>query len=432
MPGRRTLPVVALACLAFAASACSSDDAAVRIGVLSDCQGPFKGFRDAQLSGAELPFLRRGARLLGTGPSGGVTAIRVNGRRVELVHGCLETGEHTVYIEEARRLLETERVDVLVGGASVVARELAHRYPDVAFVSTLWDDPEITLRRPATNLFRFSPDFAQQTAGLGTYAFRTLGWRRAAVVAGDGTPGWAGAAAFTAEFCALGGTVVEESYRSPFVPDPTLVPRTLETSPDGVAAFLSFVDSPAEVLGSLAAELEDPARQLLIWSATLEDAQVVGALGPKLRGVVGTTWLPSGAPSRALRDYRDRYRSVYPGVPPSLADQSAVIGFHNALEATLTALERVEGSDIRSGVLSELGRLRLQLPDGVVALDRNRQAVRDVYLSRIASTSGSTRLTPVGTVPSVEQTYGGLLSGAPPPGPSTQPCRRATPPPWAR
>jgi branched-chain amino acid transport system substrate-binding protein len=98
---------------------------------------------------------------------------------------------------------------VVVGGASVAARDLARRYPDTVFVSTFWDEQEITLRRPAPNLFRFSPDYGQQAAGLGEHAYRTLGWRRVAVVAGDSASGWGGSAAFVAEFCALGGTVVE-------------------------------------------------------------------------------------------------------------------------------------------------------------------------------------------------------------------------------
>ena len=52
-----------------------------------------------------------------------------------------------------------------------MTRDLAHRYPDAVFVSTFWDEQEVTLRRPASNLFRFTPDYAQQEAGLGAYAY---------------------------------------------------------------------------------------------------------------------------------------------------------------------------------------------------------------------------------------------------------------------
>ena len=267
MPGSRTLLVVATALAVFAAAVagCGTDEPVVRIGVLADCQGALRGFGDGELAGAELAFLRRGARLLGTGPSGGVSAIDVGGRRVELVQGCQETGEHTLYIEEARRLLENEHVDVVVGGASVVARELARRYPRAVFVSTFWDEQEITMRRPAANLFRFSPDYAQREAGLGAYAYHQLGWRRAAVVADYANPGWAGAAAFTAEFCALGGHVVTTVYAG----TQDRVGRALAMQPDGIATFVEYID-PAKILGSLASKLHDP-RRLLVSSANLED-----------------------------------------------------------------------------------------------------------------------------------------------------------------
>lgn len=417
--------------LALVAAGCDRDEPTVRIGLLTDCQGPFHGLEDAQLSGAELPFLRRGARLVGTGPSGGVTAIDVGGRRVELVLGCQESGVHTVYIEEARRLLETEQVDAIVGGASVVTRDLAHRYPEVPFVTTFWDEQEETLRQRAPNLARFNPDHAQQAAGLGAYAYRQLGWRRAAIVAGHQHWGWGGAAAFIAEFCSLGGTVVSATYRNTFTGEPDVVRQALATEPDGVATFLNGFDEPAPVLASLTQALGDP-RRLLVWAANLEDGALLQTLGAKLDGVVGTTWLPATPPSPALHDYRTAYRAAFAGLPAWFVDQSWVIGYHNAVEATLTALARVDSSDVRAGLIEQLGRLRLHLPGGEVRLDQNGQAVRDGYLSRVRSEGGKTTLEPVSVIEDVEQTFGGLLSEAPPPGPGSQPCKRATPPPWAR
>ena len=73
---------VAVAVLMTVAAGCGSEEQPVRIGVLADCQGALRSYGDAQLSGAELPFLRRGARLLGTSPSDGVSDIELGGRRV--------------------------------------------------------------------------------------------------------------------------------------------------------------------------------------------------------------------------------------------------------------------------------------------------------------------------------------------------------------
>jgi len=54
--------------------------------------------------------------------------------------------------------------------------------------------PELTLTRPAPNVFRFAPDAAQSVAGAGSYAYRELGWRTAAIVADDIPYSWEGAA----------------------------------------------------------------------------------------------------------------------------------------------------------------------------------------------------------------------------------------------
>src|SRR6187549_1727042 len=98
------LPVVAA--LVAAAAGCGGGREPVRIGVLVDCQGPLRALEDAELSAAELPFLRRGARLAGKAPTAGVTPATVAGRKVELVTGCSEVGEGSVFIDEARRLVE--------------------------------------------------------------------------------------------------------------------------------------------------------------------------------------------------------------------------------------------------------------------------------------------------------------------------------------
>ena len=56
------------------------------------------------------------------------------------------------------------------------------------------------------------PDAAQSGAGLGRRTpTASLGWRTAAVVADDLPFGWEQAAGFVAEFCALGGRIVDRS-----------------------------------------------------------------------------------------------------------------------------------------------------------------------------------------------------------------------------
>ena len=433
---RRALLAGIVAALALStAFGCGEGDDPIRIGVLADCQGPFRGLQDPQLAGAELPFLRRGARLAGKAPSDGITPVEVGGRSVVLVQGCVETGEHTVFVEEARRLVEREHVDALIGGASVVAREVARLYPDVPFVSAFWDEQEVTLRHPASNLYRFTPDNPQLVAGLGAYAYRTLGWRRAAVLATDQPWGWQPAAGFIAEFCALGGKVVTQAYRDGQRPDPNVAGRATAQSPDGVAAFLSSYDDPSGVLGDLISRLDDPAHQLVLWAPSVEDYALRSNLGSKLNGIATTSWLPAGPPTQVLREYLAAYGRSFPATV-GFATQSWVIGYNDAAEALLTAIDHVDGdlSDGRSRLREDLASMRIELPEGVVHLDGNRQAVRDIPIVQFVADQQGKELSlhAIGTARDVEQTYAGLLSSTPPPSKASQPCRRATPPPWAR
>ena len=259
--------LLAVASLALCAAGCSGGDPPIRVGLLTDCRGIFSGYEDEMLAGAELPLLRRGARLTNGQPSGGVSDAQVAGRDVELIRGCTEESEHTILVEEARRLVEVEDVDAAVGAIgesdSLVFRELARKYPEVVFISVWSGAQGLTLRHPAANVYRFDTDEAQDVAGLGSYAYRDLGRRRAAVVA-DATPvGWHEEAAFVAEFCALGGDVTARFTAPIDLGDPK-VAHALQDA-DGVAALMfGGLFAPADFLAEadpLARLGSEPARR---------------------------------------------------------------------------------------------------------------------------------------------------------------------------
>ena len=402
----------------------------MRIGLLTDCRGVVSGYEDQMLAGAELPLLERGARLTNGKPSGGVSGARVAGREVELVRGCTELLEYTILVEEARRLVELEGVDAVVGlfadGDSLVLQELARKHPEVIFVA--WSLPqELTLRNPAANVYRFGTDGAQDVAGLGSYAYRELGWRRAAVV-GDPSPlGWQGEAAFVAEFCALGGNVTAR-FSTPIDLNDTKVAQALQ-SVDGVAALVfGGVFTGPEFLPALARAQGSPETRIVVGPYGLESSTPLPA------GVVGASSIPPVNSTPAMRRHQTAFTKAFLGLPPGVAETPFVLGFHDAMEGLLRGLEAAEGdlSDGRRRLREELARVRFDLPSSPVRLDRNRQAVRNVYLKRIDYEGGKRVFRLVRVVPDVEQTFGGLLSKSPPPGPGSQPCRKATPPPWAR
>ena len=352
----------------------------------------------------------------------------------QIVRGCTETSEFTVLVEEVRRLVETEGVDAVVGPISeadgLVMRDLARKYPEVIFIPVWSGAQELTLRHPAANVYRFDTDEAQDVAGLGSYAYRELGWRRAAVVA-DPFVGWQEEAAFVAEFCALGGNVTARFYTPTDLGDPK-VARALRSA-DGVAALLwGGYFTGSDFLPALARTVGSPETRLVAGTYVLEDSNTLVPIAHQPAGVVGGSSIPPADETPAMRRHRAAFSKAFPGLPPSYAETPLLLAFHDAMEGLLRGLDASEGdlSDGRRRLREELARVRFDLPSSPVHLDRNRQAVRNTYLKRIGRGGGKRVFRLVRVVPEVEQTFGGLLSDAPAPGPGSQPCRKATPPPW--
>jgi branched-chain amino acid transport system substrate-binding protein len=420
------LLIATAAALSLATGCGSKGHGAFRIGVLSDCYGPFSVANEAIVASAELPFLERGGRLRGKLPSGGIDRMKVAGRPVELKIGCVAGNEDV--IPETRRLVEVEGAQAIVGPLDpeegMVLREYARKQPQTAFLIQPSGAPELTLSDPARNVFRFATDAAQSVAGAGTYAYRDLGWRTAAIVADDNPYSWAQAAGFVAEFCALGGRVVDRSWIPPGTDPASLLTRLPKA--DGV--YLGPVFSPMRGFVTRYAALHhDLSRRLVSNTGLLNDPTAI----PKARGVVLAGSLPV-EPTPAEADYASSFKKAFPAVPVALA-VSLAVPYRDGVEALLQAFQRSEG-ETGAPLLAALAQLRLSSPVGRVQLDSNRQAVAPNYLSRVATDAkGRPTFRTIRVVPNVEQTFGGYFGpGDPPPSRTSPACVKRAPPPWAR
>jgi branched-chain amino acid transport system substrate-binding protein len=405
----RAFAVALAGIAALAAGGCSGEDPPFRVGVIADCVGVQRPFHDGELAGAELPLLERGAELKGGSAGDGVTPVDVAGRTVEIVPGCTEVWEFSTLTAEVRRLAEREHVDAIVAASAgpdeVVLREVAKLYPKVVFMAVAHGAREVTLHEPSGNLFRVLGDQGQGVAGLATYAFSKLGWRRAAVVLGNWDEGWDARDAFVAEFCALGGRVIDQLSFDSFDPrggDSADVPRDV----DGVAVFAPAIHGPTGFLRRLAGRVKQPARQIVVGPALTDDPVLLADTDQALDGVIGSSQVD---PAR-MRAFLRRFGRAFPGISPDVARSALVTNYRDATEALLTALEEADGSSAR--LPSELARLRTDLLGGPVRLDRNRQAVTPTWLVRIRAPrpgGGGPTLEPVREIPRVDQSIGGLL-----------------------
>ena len=112
--------------------------------------------------------------------------------------------------------MEQEDADILVGPLSgdegIAVANYAKEHPDKTFINGIAGAQDSTLKVQAPNFFRYHPDGAQWSAGLGDYAYNDLGWKKAAIIGDDYSFPYTSLAGFVAEYCAIGGEITKRIW----------------------------------------------------------------------------------------------------------------------------------------------------------------------------------------------------------------------------
>jgi ABC-type branched-subunit amino acid transport system substrate-binding protein len=402
----------------------------VRIGIYGDCYGPFTGGTEQGFAGAELPFVRRGAKPKGPNPTDGVGSVTVGGTRVELVHSCEFFGSPGSLLAALRDLVERQKADIVIVQGEPSEAQLAAMYPShqpgVAFVSTaLFPLP------PQPNLFGVTPDLRQAHAGLGTYAYRKLGWRTAVTIGEDDPLGWSSNSGFVAEFCSLGGKVVRRLWKPAVTSDLASLVDEIPPGTDGVALMTGLIN-PRSFLDAYRKVQPDLGRHVVMSGTVIADT-------PKGRqppaGIMASGFLPFVSSSPAWNRYIHDLRAEFPGYHGRAGDPGDQY-MYDAVELTLQAVARVHG-DLSGGerrLKAALTEVHAETPLGRLSLDSNRHAVSPNFLIRVQKDAAG-KLVPltVATIRDVDDSFGGYFAPDAPPDSETQPaCHKGDVPSWAR
>lgn len=409
---------------------------AIKIGHLSNCEGPFAPFYDQTTGGAMLPFIQNGATAAGEKGSDGLEGATIAGRPVEFVFGCSDSTPDNA-VEEARRLVEQENVDILVGPLSgsegIAVANYSKEQPEVTFVNGIAGAQDATLKVQSDNFFRWHSDGAQWTAGLGDYAYNELGWRNVVTMGDDYDFPYTQVAGFTAEFCALGGKIVkrlwpplgEEDYSS-FI---TQIPQDVDGFFLGVGGTgtVAFVKQYGQLRGNLA--------DRIMGGVFMTDPVIHQELKERVVGVV-TAGMTSGDSTEAsYQEYAEALAAAYPPIEGTGASVFAY-GYYTAFQAIIQALEAVEGdlSDNHAAFREEMSTMTLDAPLGEIKLDERRQAIMDNFVQQIVADETGDGVPDVKTIKRIEdvdQTFAGFFSPeTPSPDRDNPECQTGTPPPW--
>ena len=289
----------------------------IKIGVFSNNEGAFAPFEGQTWGGAMLPLINRGATPVSGDPTDGVENATIAGHPIEIVYGGSDSTPDKA-VEEARRLVEQEQVDILVGPLSgsegIAVANYSKEQPGVTFVNGISGAQDTTLKVRSPNFFRFHSDGTQWTAGLGDYAYNELGWRNVVTIGDDYDFPYSQIAGFVAEFCAIGGNVTErlwpplgeEDYSSYI----TQIPEDVDGFFMGVGGTgtVAFVKQYGQLRGNLA--------DRIMGGVFMTDPVILEELGNQVVGVVTAGMTAGDSQEPAYIEYTEQIEA---GIPSSKA-----------------------------------------------------------------------------------------------------------------
>jgi branched-chain amino acid transport system substrate-binding protein len=391
---RRALLALTLATSLIAPSIAMADGT-IKIGTLATLEGPFTVLGQDGMRGVELALKEHN--------------MTAGGMKLEIIQGSSDASPDSA-VKAARKLVEQDGVQILIGPLSgdegLAVKDYAKTQPNVTFVNGTSAAQDTTLRDPAPNFFRFSTDGAQWMAGLGEYAFTTKGYKRVAVVAEDYSFPYTQVFGFMAGFCKAGGKVPSKSWVPIGNKDFSSVIASIPDDVDAVYVALGGADA----VNFLTQYQQAGGSAPLIGGSITVDQTVLGSEGKTKDVVIGT---PSAGPisdtddspawKKFVADYKAAFADGFPS--PSLFAH----GYYVNTTAVLLALDEVKGdvSGDQAKFRDALAKLSFDTPTGKVSLDKNRNAIADIYLTEVTKLDdGKLYNKVVKVVPQVNQTLG--------------------------
>jgi branched-chain amino acid transport system substrate-binding protein len=317
--------------------------------------------------------------------------------------GTAATGRAAV-----RDLVEQSQVDFVIGpfggDEGIGVRDYAKTRLDKTFISGSDASQDTTLRDPAPNFYRFNPDGVQSMAGVGSYVYQTLGYKRVAIIAADLAGQYTRVGGFVLDFCRAGGTVSKRVWKAFGTTDFSADIAALPTDIDAI-----FVDTGgADGVIFLKNYAQSGKHLPLISSSLLTDQTILsqaGASSDVLVGTVSSSTLSEGSTDPAWQKYFQAYKSKFPdGLPsPSVTGYA----FYLNTKAALLALTQIKGdlSNNQTRFKEALATLKFDSPTGSIQLDGNHQVIINNFLRQVDKKPDGTLYNKlIKTIPGTTQT----------------------------
>jgi branched-chain amino acid transport system substrate-binding protein len=379
---------------AFAGTAFAQQQGPIKIGVLATLEGPFAAGGADGMRGAELAVRQRGGM--------------VAGRKIELIKASSDA-KPDVAVNAARKLVEQDKVDILVGplsgGEGIAVKDYSKTQPQVTFINGSSGAQATTLTNPSPNFFRFNTDGGQWMVGLGKEALKR-GYKRVMIIAEDYSFPYSQVQGFMTEYCGAGGRVPVKAWVPLGGKDYSSVIARIPKDIDALVVVLGGADAVNFLNQYEAAGGDKP----MIGGSITVSQDVLNYRGKRRDSLVGT--LSAGPLADSIdtpeykafvADYKKNFPDGYPS--PGLF----ALNYYINMKAALDGLEAVKGdlSNNQAKFREHLSKMTLKTPVGDIKLDENRQAIGTTFLTEVVKDDkGGLHNKVIGKAENVNQTLG--------------------------
>jgi len=359
---------------------------------------------------AQAGAIRLGLLTVKTGPlaSGGIDMERalnqylqernftLAGRKVELFVGD-GGGIPAQTRTKIQELVERDRIQLMIGPLDTASALAADDYIRQAQLLTLSvaAAEDMTQRKPNPWFTRGTSTSSQSAMPLADYAYKTLGYKRMALIADDIAYGHEMCAGFMRVFEDLGGKVVQRMFPPLTVPDYGTYLAQLKTNIDAI--YLGFAGSNG--FRYLRQFNEYGLKVKPIGGMTALDEAVLRNMGDEALGIITSCWYSAEIDNAINQKFVSGFRSQWkydPGFYAAATYTEAAV-----LEATL---KEINGNvEDKQAFMKAVRAIKVDTCRGPVSFDKYGNVVGNVYIRRVARKEGRLVNSVIHTYPNVSQ-----------------------------
>ena len=325
----------------------------------------------------------------------------MGGRKVEFIMEDT-AGVPANTLTKVRKLVEHDRVDILVGGGLLASegyaiRDYIDRNKVILLIGVVSAD-DLTQRQRSPYIIRVGWTSSQPSHMFAEYVYSTLNYRKLAMIAADYAFGYEVKGGFQKRYEELGGCVVQKVWSPLDTPD--FSPYLSQLRRDVDAIFGLQVGAGAIRFMKQYQEFGLKGRLPLIGGGVLTDESLLRSMGDEAIGTITTLHWSAALETPAAKRFVDAYTSRYGTAPSYYAEALYTTG--RWLEA---ALRRIRGDvENKQTLLDALRKVEIfSAPRGPVRLDKYQNVIQNVYVRRVEKVGGTLKNVVLFTYPNVSQ-----------------------------